>query len=117
MKARTGLVIRPVGNGWVVEDRGAGETAVVEETGDAWAALARLLVEVRDRFRGGHDSTREQNVEIVVAPGRKWLAAHPDECEHLRLDRFFDGGVARWTCPCGRELAPVADDAPAAGEP
>ncbi|MFN8628870.1 MAG: hypothetical protein U0838_00695 [Chloroflexota bacterium] len=105
------LAIRAVANGWVLRDGRDGEESVVEEReGDGrLGGPARLLAGVRDRLGGSHDSWAEQNIEVLVAPGRKWSEHHEGDCTHSRLiERWAEADGPRFWCFCGAEFAPVA---------
>jgi hypothetical protein len=101
------VIIKRAGNGYIIRDKGVGESWVIAGDDPAIAAQ-EMLVEVNERIGYSRDSHSEHTVSVDVVPGRKWLGSNPGGCTHSRLiEHWSYDGQDVWQCPCGQAFAPV----------
>ena len=69
------------------------------------------MVEVNARVGSGGDADGERSMSIGLAPSRRWMEFHPEECRHVQsIEHMSYGGEEWWQCPCGRKFAPLTPD-------
>lgn len=77
------IVIETVSNGYIIRDEGSEETVVVANA-DRVLAAWEMLVEVNYRVGGAGDADGERSMSIGLAPSRRWMEFHPEECRHVQ---------------------------------